>query len=158
MSTLRRFFSARALWLTLLVLMSALVVVGFWDFIHKHGEAVIAVATVFLVFSTVLLWLATDNAVRSAEQTSRQVNRAYLACGGPFDPGTRIFYLDVENNGQTPAYMLDYDVRTAMPGQVGLQSAMQVNRNHQHWEDTIPLRCRKTIETRVTVQKGVAFV
>jgi hypothetical protein len=127
-------------------------------FIHENADAIIAVFTIFLVLSTILLWFATRDSVRSAEETSRQVNRAYLACGGDFDKTTRFFNLEVENNGQTPAFMLDYDVQTAMPGQVGMQRAIQVNRDHQHWKDTIPPRSRKTIGTRVTVPKNVAFV
>src|SRR5262249_18115990 len=135
------------------------------EFLHGNSEAIIAIFTVVLALSTILLWMATSDVVNSAERTSREqldhgreVNRAYLACGGDFDKATRVFNLDVENNGKTPAFMLDFDVQTAMPGQVGTQRALSVNRNHQHWEDTIPPWGRKSIQTRVSVPQGVAFV
>src|SRR5262249_46371313 len=98
------------------------------EFLHGNSEAIIAIFTVVLALSTILLWMATSDVVNSAERTSREqldhgreVNRAYLACGGDFDKATRVFNLDVENNGKTPAFMLDFDVQTAMPGQVGTQ-------------------------------------
>jgi hypothetical protein len=128
------------------------------DFFHNNEGIFTAISTIFIAMFTLTLWRSTERLWGSAEETSRRVNRAYLACGGPYDPASGIFYLDVENNGQTPAFMLDYDVKTAMPGQVGMQSALRVDRTHQHWEDTIPPRSRKQIETRVKVGTNVAFV
>jgi len=39
---------------------------------HENGEAIIAIFTVLLAISTILLWVATTDVVRSAEETTRQ--------------------------------------------------------------------------------------
>jgi hypothetical protein len=135
------------------------------EFLHSNSEAIIAIFTIVLAFSTIFLWIATSDVVSSAEKTSREqlahgreINRAYLAGGGDFDKTTRIFKLDVENNGKTPAFMLAYDVQTALPGQIGMQRALPVNPDHQHWEDTISPWGRKSIETRIIVANNVASI
>jgi hypothetical protein len=115
---------------------------------------------VITALATALLAYITYRLVVGGEKTTRQVNRAYVACGGDFNKTTRVFQLGAQNNGQTPAFMTAFDVQTALAGQIGSQSALPVNRNHARWEDTIPPRDPrgKTIETRVLVPQNVAFI
>jgi hypothetical protein len=96
------------------------------EFIHHNGEAIIAFFTIILALSTIALWIATSDAVQSAERASkaqlshaREVERAYVTGGGdivrntndsPVMPnGKRVFRVDVGNYGKTPAFLRAYD-------------------------------------------------
>jgi hypothetical protein len=48
------------------------------EFIHKNGEAIIAVFTVILGMATILLWGATRDLVNEARETSQRELRAYV--------------------------------------------------------------------------------
>jgi hypothetical protein len=66
--------------------------------------------------------------------------------------------MDFENNGKTPAFVLSYDVRPAMPGQIGTQSVLPVVENRFPWSDTIPPWGRKSTMTTVHIPRGAAFI
>jgi hypothetical protein len=120
--------------------------------LDENNGLITALATAFLAYITYRL-------VVGGEKTTRKVNRAYVACGGDFhNRTTRIFDLDVRNDGQTPAFMTAYDDQIASLGQVTLDKVRAVNRDHAHWEDTIPPRGGKTIKTSVMVPHNAAFV
>lgn len=90
------------------------------EWLHKHGEAVIALFTVILGIATWLLWRATKKLVEGADKTSERQLRAYVCLDG----GSLRFVTDSEgksiinkdrnayiegfaslkNFGQTPAY------------------------------------------------------
>jgi hypothetical protein len=77
-------------------------------FIQDNAEAIIALFTFILAFSTIFLWVATRDLVRGAKKTAEQQLRAYLAIesGARIGPHTLTpqFMLRFENCGQTPAY------------------------------------------------------
>jgi hypothetical protein len=76
-------------------------------FVHDNGEAIIALFTVVLAISTILLWGATRNLMISAESTSKRQLRAYLGidAGAATIRGEQVeFWVNVRNRGQTPAY------------------------------------------------------
>jgi hypothetical protein len=91
---------------------------GCWlDYIDKHAEVVIAIFTIVLTISTVLLWWATKNAANAARIAAEHiptVERAYVKMSHA-KPGLRINYpeqnfrviVGVKNFGRTPARITD---------------------------------------------------
>ncbi len=78
------------------------------EWLHKHGEGVIALFTVILGIATWLLWRATKKLVEGADATAEHQLRAYVfpdkvqqieSDGRPFTASVVI-----QNFGQTPAY------------------------------------------------------
>src|SRR5690349_15867260 len=65
-----------------------------------HGsEAWVAFFTFTLTFSTILLWLATENLASEANDSAKRLiamERPYVTGGGDFDAKTGGFRLDVE--------------------------------------------------------------
>jgi len=89
------------------------------EILHGNSEAIIAIFTIVLSLSTILLWMATSEVVSSAERTSREqlshdreINRAYLGGGGDCEnvAGQRFFRFEVGNHGQTPAFLYAFDI------------------------------------------------
>ena len=78
------------------------------DFVRDRKEETLVVFTVVLAFSTIFLWVATRDLVKSAERTSRQQLRAYVtANSGDFTTKSGfVASVIVKNVGQTPAYNL----------------------------------------------------
>jgi len=119
--------------------------VAFWDrqreradiwavceghFLHENSEVLIMLFTIVLAGATIGLWVATNNVVKSAENTAaeqlrytRQINRAYFAGGGECErdstgpklnkDGHRQFRFEVGNHGRTTAFMEAYDIQFA---------------------------------------------
>jgi hypothetical protein len=79
------------------------------EWLHKHGEAVIALFTVILGVATWLLWRATKALVIGAEDTSKRQLRAYVVTQGNLCEvkNNRFFsHFTIKNTGQTPAHNL----------------------------------------------------
>jgi hypothetical protein len=79
------------------------------EWLHKHGEAIIALFTIILGIATWLLWRATKRLVEGAEDTAQRQLRAYLCAVGcrmkKFEVGKEVVAtVTIENTGQTPAY------------------------------------------------------
>jgi hypothetical protein len=79
------------------------------EFIHKNGEAIIAIFTVILGIATILLWSATKQLVAEAKSTSARQLRAYVsirsASCSDWKAGMFPFAsITIVNAGQTPAY------------------------------------------------------
>ena len=84
----------------------------FGAFIHSNGEAVIALFTVILTVATILLWIATQNLLREAGDTSRKQLRAYVSLTQTTtvdSSDNRFIEVSVQatNAGQTPAHDVD---------------------------------------------------
>jgi hypothetical protein len=73
----------------------------FFVFLYDSRDAVTAVATAFIAIFTLTLWWATWGLLTHG----REIERAYVSGGGPHDLATRIFQLQVNNYGKTPAIM-----------------------------------------------------
>lgn len=95
-----------------------------WLDMFPEGDRLVAILTAFLVFSTLLLWWATRNLVRSAERTAELQLRAYLQVtkalvgwsGGP------VVKVEVRNSGQTPAYGVALRVSVGLDPIVPIES------------------------------------
>jgi len=70
-------------------------------FLYQSRDAVTAVATAFIAIFTLTLWWATWGLLTHG----REIERAYVSGGGPHDPATRTFQLQVNNYGKTPAIL-----------------------------------------------------
>src|SRR5262249_5556001 len=73
-------------------------------FLYQSRDAVTAVATAFIAIFTLTLWWATWGLLTHG----REIERAYVSGGGPLDPATRIFQLQINNYGKTPASFLSF--------------------------------------------------
>jgi len=60
-------------------------------FLYQSRDAVTAVATAFIAIFTLTLWWATWGLLTHG----REIERAYVSGGGPLDPATRIFQLQI---------------------------------------------------------------
>jgi hypothetical protein len=70
-------------------------------FLYDSRDAVTAVATAFIALFTLTLWWATWGLLIHG----REVERAYVSGGGPHDPATKVFQLQINNYGKTPAIL-----------------------------------------------------
>jgi len=70
-------------------------------FLYQSRDAVTAVATAFIAIFTLTLWWATWGLLTHG----REIERAYVSGGGPLDPATRVFQLQINNYGKTPAIL-----------------------------------------------------
>ena len=80
-------------------------------FAHDNAEAIIAAFTIILAFSTIFLWAATSDLVRSGEKTAERQLRAFIYAKG-FQLGYNmqddvltgyLIFIQYENVGLTPA-------------------------------------------------------
>lgn len=84
----------------------------FVSFVKHYRDEILATFTIILAVSTILLWFATRDLVREAQETGRRQLRAYvgirqsdfirIAAGEKSE-----FQIVVKNFGQTPAYDLE---------------------------------------------------
>jgi hypothetical protein len=80
------------------------------DFTHDNAEAIIAAFTIILAFSTIFLWVATRDLVRSADDTAKRQLRAYVFVSGSAvtnvveGNGIPEAQVVIQNFGRTPAY------------------------------------------------------
>lgn len=79
------------------------------EWLHEHGEAIIALFTVILGIATWLLWRSTRDLVNEAKATAERQLRAYVMIDkasvknlGP--GGEPVVNLLIRNSGQTPAH------------------------------------------------------
>lgn len=135
------------------------------EFIHTNEDAIIAFFTIILALSTIALWIATSDIVRSAERASqaqlghaREVERAYVTGGGdimrdmrdaPIMPnGKRIFRIDVGNYGKTPAFLRAYDFHFARLADLQAETtARPVAPRWKHEDRLAPSGHTKSIRT-----------
>jgi hypothetical protein len=81
------------------------------EWLHNHGEAVIALFTVILGIATWLLWRATKRLVEGADRTAERQLRAYVLPDRVVATVMKIgqapeIKIQFRNSGQTPAYQL----------------------------------------------------
>ena len=89
------------------------------EWLHKNGEAIIALFTVILGIATWLLWRSTKALVAGAEQTAERQLRAYvhvenaeiIHSNDEWRPNIRI---SVKNYGQTPAREVRHKIDNAL--------------------------------------------
>jgi hypothetical protein len=90
------------------------------EWLHKHGDALIALFTIILGIATWLLWRATRALVKGAEQTAELQLRAYIHTIGKdfliqdFDNERFVHRFRIVNVGQTPAYKLQVESVTKL--------------------------------------------
>jgi hypothetical protein len=82
------------------------------EWLHKHGEALIALFTIILGIATWLLWRSTKALVQGAEKTAEMQLRAYIHTIGKnflvqeIEHERFVHQFSILNVGQTPAYKL----------------------------------------------------
>jgi hypothetical protein len=74
--------------------------------IHEKRDDLLAIFTIVLAFSTILLWVATRDLANDAVESSRLELRAYVGANHPKfgKPDADDITIVIENFGQTPAY------------------------------------------------------
>jgi hypothetical protein len=81
------------------------------DFVHDRKDEILVAFTVILAFSTIFLWVATRDLVRSAERTARSELRAYVGISNVIIKNIvadekPIIEIRFRNFGKTPAYKM----------------------------------------------------
>jgi hypothetical protein len=78
------------------------------EWLHKNGDALIALFTIILGIATWLLWRATQSLVKGAEKTAERQLRAYVFLENAFfettGADTWAMSYRIKNFGQTPAH------------------------------------------------------
>jgi hypothetical protein len=83
------------------------------EWLHRHGEKLIALFTVILGIATWLLWRATQALVKGAEATAKRQLRAYVLLESAKIKHVAVgekpkATVKIKNFGQTPAYQLTH--------------------------------------------------
>lgn len=81
------------------------------EFVHDRKDEILVAFTVILAFSTIFLWVATRDLVKSAEKTARSELRAYVGISNCTIRSVSanekpIIEIRFKNFGKTPAYKL----------------------------------------------------
>jgi hypothetical protein len=134
-----------------------------WD---RTREDPIALYTLVLGISTVLLWITTARIARDARDSARtliSMERPYVASGGDFenDWGKELFRLDIENHGKTAAFMVAFDLQFARLKELKEEfpEARKLRCKHySHIDSLSPMGARKIVRTQIEKPKDADII
>jgi hypothetical protein len=126
----------------------------------------VAIFTLTLTVSTVLLWKSTASLAKEAKDSADRltiIESPYVSGGGDFvkkdTGGVELFRLDVENHGKTPAFMTAYDVRFAKLADLKADPTIRcVCPRYRHMDGISPTGARKNIFTQIPLEADADVV
>lgn len=126
----------------------------------------VAIFTLTLTVSTILLWKSTESLAKEAKESADRlvtIETPYLTGGGDFvrrySGSPELFRLDVENHGKTPAFMTAYDLRFAKSADlISDPTIKSVSPRYRHMDGISPTGARKNIFTQIPMEADADVV